>query len=51
MCNIKPGITNINGIINNTTDIILVVQYSIFIFSYFSIHSKSIGRLGLKQNQ
>ena len=51
MCNITPGIHKTNGTINNATDIILIVQYSIFIFSYFSIHSKNIGWLGLKQNQ
>ena len=51
MCNITPGIHKSNGITNDKTDIVLIVQYSIFIFSYFSIHSKSIGRLGLKQNQ
>jgi len=51
MCNITPGIHKTNGTINNATDIILVIQYSIFIFSYFSIHNKNIVWLGLKQTK
>jgi len=51
MCNITPGIDKSNGITNDKTDIVLIVQYSIFIFSYFSIRYKNIGWLGLKQTQ